>query len=115
MILDAHALFANDIPVDGSPEDLDTEVLAPGPGEPIRMFISVDDGVTGMTGISLQDSDDNSNFSALFTWTGDLAGKSLELFVPSDARRYLRLNIAGTVAAGNWTAGITLAGVQSAV
>ena len=117
MILDKETLFADDIAVDGTPVDIDTGVddfPGPGPGQPLKLFVSVTEGTTGATGVSLQDSDDGSSFSALFTWTGDPAGRTVELTVPSDARRHLRLNIAGTVSGGNWSAGIVLPGVQTA-
>jgi hypothetical protein len=113
MIFDAHAMFADNLPVDGTPTDLNTAALKPGPGEALRIVVSVEPSVTGATGLSLQDSDDGAAFSALFTWTGDPAGQTIELFVPTDARQHLRLNLAGTVANGNWTAGICLAGTQT--
>jgi len=113
MLFDDHAQFAFKLPVDGTPTDIDTNTMKPGPGEALRIVVSVEPGVTGATGLSLQDSVDGSAFSALFTWTGDPAGKTLEFFVPTDAERYLKLNLAGTVTGGNWTAGICLAGTQT--
>jgi len=113
MIFDNEVMFANELDVAGSPNDIDLEQARRGYGKPIEIAVQVDEGVTGMTGLSLQDSDDGSAFDALVTWTGDLAGKNQTFRVPADARRYLRLNLAGTVAGGNWTAGVVLEGAQS--
>jgi len=115
MILDKEALFADKLDVGGTPTNLDTGIINPGKGKCLRLFATADEAVTGITGLSLQDSDDGSTFSALFTWTGDIAGSQIELEVPSDARRYLKLNIAGSASGGNWTAGIILPGAQSSV
>ena len=115
MIIDHEALFAHMLDVGGTPTDLDLGSVRPGPGEPLLLFVSVDPSVTGMTGLSLQDSDDGSSFSAFWTWTGDLSGGTLEIRIPSDARRFVRLNLAGTVANGNWSAGFVLEGTQTAV
>jgi hypothetical protein len=115
MILDKEALFADNLDVGGTPTNLDTGIVSPGKGKCLKIFATADSAVTGITGMSLQDSADGTNFSALFTWTGDIAGDQVELEVPSDAERYLKLNLAGTVAGGNWTAGIILPGAQSAV
>jgi hypothetical protein len=114
MIIDHDALFAHMLPVDGTPTDLDLESVSPGPGEPLLLFVTVDPGVTGMTGLSLTDSADGTAFTAFWTWTGNLAGGTLEIRIPSDAQRYVRLNLAGTVAGGNWSAGFVLEGNQTA-
>ncbi len=114
MIYDKEVMFADALDVGGTPDDVDLESIGAGPGEILRIAVTVDEGVTGMTGISLQDSEAGSSFDALFTWTGDLAGKTQEFTVPQDAARYLRLVLAGTVANGNWTAGIVMPGTQSA-
>ena len=113
MILDKNALFADGIASDGSPVDLDLAAIRPGPGMPIKCFITCSDDVSGMTGWSLQDSDDGSTFEAYQTYTGDLSGKTQEFELPSDVRRYVRLNLAGTVTGGTWTAGVVLPGVQT--
>ena len=117
MILDKETMFADNLDVAGTPDDIDTgmdKFPGPGPGKCLKIFLSVDEGVTGCTGLSLQDSADGSSFSALWTWTGDPAGQTLEFNVPSDAERHLRLVLAGSVAGGNWSAGIVLPGVQTA-
>ena len=113
MILDANTLFADALDVGGTPNDIDTGILKPGPGNCLTCFITVDEGVTGCTGFSLQDSADGSSFEALMTITENPAGKTLQFEVPSNARRYLRLVLAGTVSGGNWTAGLVLPGVQT--
>ncbi len=113
MIFDKAVMFADNLDVAGSPDDVDLEDVGMGPGQPMVINVAVESGVTGVTGISLQDSADGSSFDALFTWTGDLAGRPMKFYVPEDCRRYLRLNLAGTVAGGNWTAGITLEGSSS--
>ena len=114
MILDKNALFADALDVGGTPNDLDLGSIRPGPGKCLTCFITVDEGVTGMTGWSLQDSDDGSTFEAYQTYTGDLAGKTQQFEIPSDVRRHVRLNLAGTVSGGNWSAGIVLPGIQTA-
>lgn len=114
MIYDKEVMFADNLAVGGTPGDVDLEDTGMGPGEPIRISVTVGAGVTGMTGLTLQDSADGSSFSDLFSWTGNLAGQTQEFMVPGDARRYLRLRLVGTVANGNWTAGIVMApGSQS--
>ena len=113
MILDKNMLFADNIAVDGTPNDLDLETVNPGPGKCINIFVSVNAGVTGMTGVSFQDSDDGTTFAALLTHTGDGAGKTLQIELPSDVRRYVRCNLAGTVSGGNWSAGVVLPGIQT--
>ena len=114
MIFDKEVMFADDLDVAGTPTDVDLGKSRSGWGEPLRISVSVDKSVTGMTGLSLLDSEDGSSFEALFTWTGQLAGETQEFMVPGDCRQYLRLNLAGSVTGGNWTAGIVLApGSQS--
>jgi len=115
MIFDKSVMFADNLDVGGTPENIDLGKSRMGHGERIRISVSVDAGVTGMTGLSLQDSSDGSSFAALFTWTGNLAGETQEFIVPADCQRYLKLNLAGSVANGNWTAGIVLEGSQSAM
>ena len=114
MIYDKAVMFADALDVAGTPTDVDLESIGAGPGEVLRIAVTVGEGVTGMTGLSLTDSADGSSFSALFTWTGNLAGQTQEFTVPQDAARYLRLNLAGTVTGGVWTAGIVMPGTQSA-
>ena len=113
MILDKEALFADKLASDGTPTDLDLGSVRPGPGRLVKMFITVSADVSGMTGFSLTDSDDGSTFAALLTHTENLAGKTLEIDLPSDVRRYVRCNLAGSVSGGNWTAGVVLPGVQT--
>ena len=113
MILDKNALFADAIASDGTPVDLDLATVRPGPGEPLKCFITVSDDVSGMTGWSIQDSADGSTFEAYQTYTGNLAGQTQEFELPSDVRRYVRLNLAGSVSGGTWSAGVVLPGVQT--
>jgi len=114
VILDKDTLFADALDVGGSPNDIDTGVLKPGPGKCLTGFVSVEEGVSGCTGFSIQDSADGSTFEALMTITENPAGKTIQFEIPSNARRYLRCNLAGTVSGGNWTAGIVLPGIQTA-
>ena len=113
MILDKNALWADNLDVGGTPTDLDLGTVRPGPGETLKCFITVDEGVSGMTGWSLQDSDDGSSFTAFQTYTGNLAGKTQQFELPSDIKRHVRLNLAGSVSGGNWSAGVVLEGVQT--
>ena len=113
MLFDKEVMFADKLDVAGTPTDVDLGDSRMGHGERIRISVSVEAGVTGLTGLSLQDSADGSAFSALFTWTGNLAGETQEFIVPADCQRYLRLVLAGTVTGGNWTAGIVMEGAQS--
>ena len=113
MIFDDHAQFAFKLPVGDTPTDIDTKTLNPGPGEALRIVVSVEPGVTGATGLSLRDSADGTSFNDLVTLVSNPAGLTLELFVPTNAERYLRLGLTGSAAGGNWTAGICLAGTQS--
>ncbi len=113
MILDKNALFADALAVGGTPSDLDLGVVRPGPGESLTGFITVDEDVTGMTGYTLQDSEDGSTFADFLAYTGNLAGKTQQFEIPSNVRRYVRLRLTGTVANGNWSAGIVLPGVQT--
>lgn len=114
MILDNETLFADNLDVTAATTVLDTEITSPGPGEEINIFAVADSTVTGITGLTLEHSADNSTFSTLLSWSGDLAGALVVLQVPSTAKRYLRLSLAGTVAGGNWTAGISMKGIQLA-
>ena len=114
MILDKETMFADNLDVGGTPNVVDLGDVLPGRGNPITAFITVGEGVTGMTGWSLQDSADGSSFEAFQTYTGNLAGKTQRFEIPSDVRRYVRLQLAGSVSGGNWSAGIVLPGVQTA-
>jgi len=117
MILDKDALWADNLDVGGTPTDLDLGAmgaLGHGKGEPITCFATADEGVTGLTGLSVQDSADGSSFEALLTITEDFTGSTVQFQLPSNTRRYVRCNLGGTVSGGNWTAGIVLPGVQLA-
>lgn len=114
MILDKNNMFADDLAYNGSPTVVDLQAVRPGPGEPVKIWVQGSSTLAGVTGITITDGATNTAGDAFITWTCTLAGKILEFELPSDVARYVKLALAGSPSAGTWSAGVTLAGVQSA-
>lgn len=119
MIFDEKLLFSKDQALTttaASTDVLDMENRTKvGRGKPLRVVVVVTEDFDGGTNldIALQDSADDSSFANVATTGATLtasltAGKTFEFKLPSEIRRYLRLNytITGTHTAGKVYAGI---------
>lgn len=115
MILDKNCLFADNLAYNGTSTVLDLEHVGVGKGEPVKCFISAPSTLAGCTGVVITDGATNSAADAFLTYTCDFDGKTIEFELPSDVARYVKFTLQGSVSAGTWTAGIVLAGNQTAV
>jgi hypothetical protein len=121
MILDVENLYSNDQAITTTADStnvIDLGVANRGPGNPLRIDILVTTTFAGGTSIAIDlETDDNESFSSLSTIasTSAIALASLVAgyrfpiqFVPDAMERYSRLEytVAGTMNAGNITAGI---------
>ena len=113
MILDKTMMFADALAYNGTPTVLDLGSIKKGPGEPLKVFISGSPTLAGATGFVISDGPTAAAGNALITEMGTLAGKTIEIQLPSDVDRYVKVVLAGTVTAGTWSAGIVLPGVQT--
>lgn len=115
MILDKDMLWADDLAYNGTVEILDLGSVRPGPGEKLKCFIT-GTALAGVTGVTVAHGDTSSSLATLVTLAFTAAminGGPIEFELPSNIKRYVRLNLAGTVTAGTWTAGIVMEGVQT--
>jgi len=114
MFLDNETLFADDLPF-GTPDgaEIDLGSVRPGPGNPIKCFLTVSADMTGMTGVSVKDAAVSPADEALLTVTEDTAGQTIEFELPSNTQRFVTVSLAGTLGVGTWSCGIVLPGVQT--
>lgn len=115
MILDKNTLFADGLAHDGTPTVIDLQAIGVGKGEPVRLFFRGSSDLAACTGVVITDGATNSAADALISWTCTLAGKTLEISLPSDVARYVKADLIGTTSAGTWTGGVVMDGVQTAV
>jgi len=115
MIFDKHALFFNGVAPNSSSGTIDTKTIGPGPGEPLRVVVSLTPDASGVTGVTFTHSDDDSTYTTLVAYTGDFIGKSREFLLPVNTKRYIKMTVNGGTANGKVTAGVCLAGTQIAV
>jgi len=111
MLMDAHATFADGLAFSGTPTDVDTDAVRPGPGNAIRIFVNGSSDLDS-TSVILSDSADGTTFSALETIPWSVAEGLLEFTVPSNSLRYLRVALA-TPTVGTWSSAVSLCGVQT--
>ena len=117
MILDKNCMFADDqaYSTAAGANVLDLGVVWPGPGRPIKIFVQGSSDLATCTGFTITDGATNSAADALITHVCTLAGKIVEVELPSDVARYVKVTIttATSLSAGTWSAGIVLPGVQT--
>lgn len=113
MILDKNAMWADALAHDGTDPVLDLGVVRPGPGEPVKCFISGSSTLAGCTGFVITDGATVTAADAHTTVVATLAGKTVEFELPSDIARYVKIALVGTTSAGTWTAGVVLPGIQT--
>ena len=113
MILDNNTMIADDLDHDGSPEVIDLGSSSPGPGKPLKVFVQGSSTLAGATGFTISDGTTDSAGDTLISHTCTLAGKTVEVELPSDVARYVTIALNGTTSAGTWNAGIVMAGVQT--
>ena len=117
MILDKNTLFADDLAYNGTPTVIDLQAIGAGKGEKLKIFVQGSSDLATCTGVAITDGATNSASDALLTYVCTLAGKTVEIDLPSDVARYVKvaLTTGTSLTAGTWTAGIILPGVQTAV
>lgn len=113
MIMDKEVLFADGLAYDGSPGEIDLESIRPGPGEPIKCFISGSADLAGCTGFSILDAAVSPADEAVLDITDNPVGKVIEFDLPSNILRFVTIALVGTVTAGSFSAGIVLPGNQT--
>jgi hypothetical protein len=114
MILDKNTMFADGLAHNGTPTVIDMESVRPGPGTPIKIFVQGSSTLAGCTGVVITDGATDAAADAHTSHTCTLAGKTIELELPSDIARYVKLDLIGTTTAGTWSAGVVLPGIQTA-
>ena len=115
MILDKNTLFADDLAHNGTPTVIDLQAIGAGTGEPVKLFFQGSSNLAGCTGIVITDGATSAAADALLSWTCALAGKTLEISLPSDVARYVKAALIGTTTAGTWTGGVVVrGGIQTA-
>ena len=115
MILDKNTLFADGLAHNGTPTVIDLQAIGAGKGEPVRLFFQGSSDLAACTGVVITDGATNAAADALISWTCTLAGKTVEITLPSDVARYVTADLIGTTTAGTWTGGVVMDGVQTAV
>lgn len=117
MILDNTLLFADSLAYGGTPTVLDLGGTGRGKGNPIKCFFTTEVALTGCTGIIVTDGATSSPADALLTLDeADYAAVgTYEFYLPSTVNRYVTIALEGTVSAGQYSSGIVMEGVQSAV
>lgn len=117
MILDKNTLFADNLAYNGTPTVIDLQAIGAGKGEKLKIFVQGSSNLATCTGVAITDGATNSASDALLTYVCTLAGKTVEIDLPSDVARYVKvaLTTGTSLTAGTWTAGIVLPGVQTAV
>ena len=114
MILDKDTLFADSLAYNGTTTVLDLGNAGAGPGEPIRCFFATEATLTGCTGLVITDGATASAADDLMTLDDPLSAVGIvEFMLPSKTQRYVKITLEGTVSAGSFSAGISLAGVQT--
>jgi hypothetical protein len=115
MLLDKLAMFADDLAYDGTSTVVDLQSVRPGPGEPVKIWIQGSASLTACTGVAITDGATSSAADAFLTYVCTLPGKIVQLELPSDVARYVKLTLTtgSSLSAGTWSAGVTLEGVQT--
>lgn len=117
MYIDKLAVFADDLAFDGTPEELDSLNVRPGPGVPITMY-ATGENMAGCTGINIRDkANSGDSFATRMTvnfTAAELNAGPIQITLPSNIKRYLTISLAGTATAGTYTAAISMTGIQTA-
>ena len=116
MILDKAVLLADDQAYSTAASSvLDLGTTRSGPGEKVKLFVQGSADLATCTGFTITDGATNSAADALITHIGTLAGKIIEVDLPSDVARYVKVTIttATSLTAGTWTCGVVMPGVQT--
>ena len=113
MILDNDTMIADGLAHDGTPTVIDLGPTRPGPGNPIKLFVSGSADLAGATGLVITDGTTVTAADALITHTATLAGVTIEIELPSDVAQYVQADLVGTTSAGTWSCGVVLPGVQT--
>lgn len=111
MILDKNTMIADALAYNGTPNVIDLETATPGRSNKILLWAQGSANLAGVTGLTITDGPTNGAANALLTWTCTLAGKMVEITLPSDTDRYLKVVLAGAPSAGSWSAGIVVDGI----
>ena len=114
MILDKTTMFADALAFDGVAAELDLDTVRPGPGQPIKCFLTGSADLAGCTGFTISHSATATADTLHVTQVGNPAGAMVEFELPSDILRYTTVALTGTVTAGSWSCGVILPGAQSA-
>lgn len=107
MIIDKELIAAKNLAYTGTADTIDFGVKGVGPGEPVTVCVA-GHGLTGATGVNVEDSDDGSTFNTAMTVDADIVDGKVFFTLPSDIKRYVTFSLAGTVTAGTWDAYIVL-------
>lgn len=115
MLLDKNAMFADDLAYNGTAAVIDLATVRPGPGQPVKIWVQGSAGLTACTGFTVTDGATSAAGDAFLTYVCTLPGKIVELELPSDVARYVTLTLTtgSSLSAGTWSAGVSLAGVQT--
>lgn len=114
MILDKETLFADGLAHGGTPAVLQMGDKKPGPGQPIKCFITGSADLAGCTGFKITDgATSGAATNDLLEITENPAGKTIEFNIPSNVDLYATIALVGTTSAGTFTAGVVLPGVQT--
>lgn len=114
MIVDKTTLFADSLAYDGTPTEIDTGIIRPGPGRPLKCFIQGSADLAGITGFQILSDDTTSPSTVIMEMVVNPVGQILEFFLPSNIERYLNIGLVGTGTAGSFSAGIVM-DVQTAM
>lgn len=117
MLIDKLASFADNLAFDGTPSELDTLNVRPGPGVPIIAYI-VGHSLVGVTGVKIRDKalpgDSFADRMTLNFSASEVNEGAIQFELPSNLKRYVTLSLVGATA-GNYTAAISLAGIQTSL
>lgn len=111
MLIDTYALFADELAYDGTPEELDLETIAPGPGKPIKCFFTTLVELEDIETVNVLTADASVADEALISFPPPAPGTTLEFYLPSSTKRFVTLTLTevseGTPA-GSFTSGVVL-------
>jgi len=115
MILDNDLLWADSLAFGGVPTVLDLGNAGVGPGQPIKCFFTTEVALAGVTGVILTTGATNVAADDLITLDSSIfaAVGTYEFDLPSNTKQFVKLALEGVPAAGQFSAGVVLPGVQS--
>jgi len=113
MIMDNEVILADDLAHDGTAEVVNLETTYPGPGNPIKVWVQGSSTLAEATGFTISDGTTSSPSDTLISHTCTLAGKTVEVELPSDVAQYITIALNGTTSDGTYSAAISMPGVQT--